>query len=745
MKKRIAFALGLALGLALLAPPAAQAQEGEQEGKGVEQTEPGLIQITPKEGGWDIIELFRTISEYTGQSIVYDPNAPQIRGKKITFEGVQTVPRDRLFEWFQSLLSFQRIILVPVGPTGHEQWMALDTNAPQIMNRPIFVPEEEIEQWADRDGVYIVSTITVKNLTDTSRARNALAQLSTRQIGRINDVPGNLAFVVGDFAPVVASMYRLLRAMDVQPVEYEQEGRIYRLQWTSAEELEPILEDLLAMQQQQRQVVRGRPQGVPSKPEPRLIADTRQDAIIVYAVPEDHARIKEIIELLDQEVHYKRGNIHVIPVLNVNAPELADLLSDLISGTGGVRAPGRRPTPRRPGAPASPGTLTGAAKQPVIVAADRTNSLIIDANRSQFEELAEIIKELDVPRDQVLVEAALIELTIDDLVRFGVEMVSALRQDNPNERTPFAVSLTGLSTLTDTDGDGIPDINIPNVGGNGLTAGIFDNSRFPLIMQALSTNSKARALSLPSIVVEDGHDAHVTVGNQVPYQVRSTRTDGGVDFSVEFTDAEITLDISPHISSDNYLRLYIKQTVQSFGPQTSQDLPPPKTSREIETDVVIPDGYTVVLGGLINESSQQASDGIPLLKDIPWLGYLFQSQRHSKSATSLFLFVTPRILKNADRDFADYHKVTWERKMLAEKLLEQAIDIHNTRFKGAEDAEKKDRLDQIQDSGFLDHPRWKSTSRGRLSVEEARKRLEQIRAAKAAEGAAPAAGKEAGK
>ena len=90
------------------------------------------------------------------------------------------MPKEDLFAWFQSLLSFQRLILVPVGPREHEQWMALDLNASQITNRPIFVPEDDIENWADRDGVYIVSTITVKNMGDTSRARNALRANSDR-------------------------------------------------------------------------------------------------------------------------------------------------------------------------------------------------------------------------------------------------------------------------------------------------------------------------------------------------------------------------------------------------------------------------------------------------------------------------------------------------------------------------------------------------------------------------------------
>jgi len=519
--------------------------------------------------------------------------------------------------------------------------------------------------------------------------------------------------------------------MDVEPVEYTATAKTYRLENAVALELEPILIDLL-QEDPSTSGGRRRPQtpGVPDKPAPRIIADTRQDAIIVFAVPEDHLRIEELITLLDQKVHYKRGNIHFRPVEHTNAGELAELLTELIrGGLGTPQGTGRRPTGRRPGqrgaGPVSSGTLTGAQEEPVIVADDRTNSLLIQATATQIEDLDGIIANIDVPRDQVLVEAALIELTVDDLFRFGVELVSATTQNSPDERTFFGLSRpSGLSTLEDTDGDLIPDINIPNAANAGLTAGIFDNARFPVILQALSTSTKARALNMPSVVVEDGSQAVMTVRDQVPFPI-SEDTDTGITRQrVEFTDAEITLDISPHISSDNYLRLHIHQTVESFRGQTDPSLPPPTTSREIETDIVVPDGYTVVLGGLITESSQESDEGVPWLKDIPLLGWVFGSQRDTASNTSLFLFVTPRILRNPKSDFTEYHRASWERKQLADRLFRETLNIYGSNFKM--DPGEGETLETIQESGFLDQPRYKNRSAPKLSEAEKRERFRQI-------------------
>lgn len=703
--------------LLLLTSPAVFAQAAGEEDKD------SLIQITPKKDGWDIAELFTTISEYTGQSIVFDPASPQIRGRKIEFVGTQTVPRDRLFEWFQSLLSFQRLVLVPVGPTGHEQWMALDLNAPQITNRPIFVAEDDILNWADRDGVYIVSTITVQNLTDTSRARNAVAQLSTRQIGRINDVPGNLAFVVGDFAPVVASMYRLLKAMDKEPLEYKAVPETYMLENAVASEVEPILIDLLQTNLSGRPSNRPQAQpGIPSKPEPQIIADTRQDAIIVFAVREDQEQIAELIRLLDQKVVYKRGNINIRAIKHTDALELADLLTDLIRG---IDVPGRQPNRGQPnrGQPSSPGQLSGNQTDPVIVADERSNSLLIQATPTQLIDIMMIIDQIDIPRDQVLVEAALIELSVDDLIRLGVELVSATNQKDLDERTFFGATQFGLSTITDIDDDGIPDINIPTFG-QGITAGIYDNKRFPVILQALQTSGSAQALSMPSVVVEDGSQATMLVSEEEPYTVRSTDNAGNSNFTVEFVQAEISLDISPHISSDNYLRLHIIQKVQSFGARASEDLPPPKTNREIETDIVIPDGYTVIMGGLIDQKQQETDSGVPYLRDIPILGYLFGASTNAKSSTSLFLFVTPHILhQGAQGDFDEYLRATWNRKLLADDLLQKAVDIPNSRFTNPDNP---DRLDKIQNTGYLDMPRFKAPPRTTLEQAEADKRFEEL-------------------
>jgi len=183
------------------------------------RSEEDVWTLPPKPGGHEVEEFLSMLAGATDRAFLFDPQSPQIARKKIEFAGAQEVPRDRLFSWGRSVLRFHRLILVPVGPSDGNLYMVVDANSPQVTQRPVFVPEGDLHEWADEDGAYITTTITLEHLTDTSRARNALAQLCTRTVGRVNDVPDARSFVVTDFAPVVCAMEEALRRMDEKAAE----------------------------------------------------------------------------------------------------------------------------------------------------------------------------------------------------------------------------------------------------------------------------------------------------------------------------------------------------------------------------------------------------------------------------------------------------------------------------------------------------------------------------------------------
>jgi hypothetical protein len=178
------------------------------------------IRLQPKEGGWRIDDLFAFMNKTTGVSILYDGSNATFKQAKVEFVGDHVIAKDQLFPWLQAVLSYRKLVLVPVGPKavdGSQQWFVMDQADPNLKSRPVFLDESEILDYADRDGLYVVATMRVRDTVDTTRARNALSPISTATagIGRIQDIPGRW-LIVGDFAPVVASMKRLLDRINAE-------------------------------------------------------------------------------------------------------------------------------------------------------------------------------------------------------------------------------------------------------------------------------------------------------------------------------------------------------------------------------------------------------------------------------------------------------------------------------------------------------------------------------------------------
>ena len=190
------------------APAAAPAKTGKNP-----------VRLMPKDGGWKIDELFDAINKTTGISILYDSGNATFKQSKVEFVGMHVIPESELFAWLQAVLSYRKLVLVPVGPKspdGKQQWFVMDQADPSMKSRPYFIEENEVFDFADRDGLYVTTTLRVRDTVDPTRARNALSPLSTATagIGRIQD--NGHFLIVSDFAPVVAAMKRLLDRINAE-------------------------------------------------------------------------------------------------------------------------------------------------------------------------------------------------------------------------------------------------------------------------------------------------------------------------------------------------------------------------------------------------------------------------------------------------------------------------------------------------------------------------------------------------
>ncbi len=287
--------------------------------------------------------------------------------------------------------------------------------------------------------------------------------------------------------------------------------------------------------------------------------------------------------------------------------------------------------------------------------------------KTRYAQMLEIMKKLDVRPHQVLIQAALIEITDSLNEILGVELAGV--DVNASNKTGFGITSFGITSLVDTDGDGFPDsrsLNDPL--GTGLTGGIFDPTDFalPFVLQAVATAGNSNILSLPSVLTNDNEEATVTAQDSVPYT--STNQGQNSDSTSYGGDKEagITLKISPTISAGGYLRLNIDLKVSAFS-GTSEDptVPPPSLTRNIITSVTIPDGHTMVFGGVITDDQRRQEDKIPILGDLPLIGFLFRNSNDSSRKTNLYFFLTPHIIAD---DFATLDDLTAKHQAEAQKL-----------------------------------------------------------------------------
>jgi general secretion pathway protein D len=718
----------------------------------------------------DIEFFLRNVATTTDKPLVWNPQDKAIQGKKIKGALNLRAPKSQLFDLVRAILTFYDLVMIPVGPVGYQIFLVMDARqtAAIVKLKPKFVDlsPENLDFYESQDGLFITTTLKVENMTNLRDARNALSRIVTGQnIGNVQEV-SNKAMVVTDFAPNVVAIYRLLRQMDIKPEGKTVTSAYIQLQWATADEVEPVLTDLFTGRERvSRGPVVQPPQGgatvdVDEDPEPRIISDLRTNQIIVYATLDDINEIKEVIAHLDVQLVITTSFVHVIQLKNLEAEDTADVLNQLIEASSifgtagsGISTGGGG----QPGSPATRGRVAGGEglpaeqEKPAVVADVKSNSIIIAASERQFKDLKKIIDEIDIRKSQVLIEAALIELTLDDAYKLAVELGFAddngLRNDGVKNTSGMMFTSFGQTGFFDKDGDTFFTDRLPafvdsgDAVPTGLVGGIFAFGQVPLIFNMLNTVSQSRILQLPSIVAADNEEAFIEAKDEQP-TTASTTTTGGVTSGGfrDFESAGTTLRISPHIADNSYLLLNINLTVSAFqgNARTLGDgtvIPAPRVTRNLTTAVTVPDRHTVVLGGLLGQTERSTIQKTPLLADIPILGELFKSTDKSNRQTSLFLFVTPTIMGEPN-SFDVLDRESCKRKQKADQLIGYT-DIYNSYFVGCQLQDPAtgrcapvpgcvrgsgSGTDALERSGALEATRFAGVSQSRLDAELAARR-----------------------
>jgi general secretion pathway protein D len=670
-------ALLSALALTLTPAPVLQPQEPAAEEVPPIQDlgDTYLLTFSETEEGLTLERFVKLCQQTTGINFTYDNDtATRLRAETVRMYGPKVIPKNEFYSFFQIIMIINNYVCSRIGPEHLAVVVVSNLDVGQTRNTirqdAIYVEPNELDVYANQPATIIQTVIHLPN-TDTRTMSNQLRGMGIDQSTMaVIPVSTNHVILQG-FGNQISSLSTMLFLIDEysapdDPIHPEIE--VLPLEYSSAEEIAETLEELLEASRRAAQTV-GRQQQAQGATAPlqqqtaetKVMVNPSSNSLLIVAMPDEMPRIKELVARLDTEVLAPDQTYHFYNLENADAEEMAEVLEEFLRDATQIQTTGASTQGNRQGAARS---NTG---EVVVVPDPATNSLLIAATRSRYDEVLDMVQRLDQRQDQVLIETALVELTGRDFLTLGVEFGLA---DIPgsNEVGGFGVSSFGLSSFQDTDLDGVPDARIPNIG-SGMTAGILDGEDFslPILIQALEQDQNSNVLSKPSILVSNNGGAFVETKDEQPTTNLTTSGASVSGFAQEtfggYQEAGITLSISPTISASRYLRLNISLQISNFLGAVSGPIPPPRLTRLVETTVNVPDGATMVLGGIIVDNLVEATEKIPFLGDLPVLGPLFRITEETKERTSLYFFVTPHIMR--DREFADLADYSYQKKLEA--------------------------------------------------------------------------------
>jgi general secretion pathway protein D len=386
-----------------------------------------------------------------------------------------------------------------------------------------------------------------------------------------------------------------------------------------------------------------------------ITAYRRTNAVVANGNVHTINLLLSMIQFLDTEIAQEQSDIHIYHLENADATTMSQTLQSMSSGI-----PTRKDQQQQQQAPEA-----GYFRERFRVVANvETNSLIIISDPQDWEKIERIIVELDKKRQQVLVEAMIVEIDLQDDQDLGFDMRALI---------DTGMDAEGLVSFN----SGIAQEAIQTGGIQGMTIGLLKGD-FDMyaILAANRENDNIKILSTPEIVTIENHEATINISEQIPF-ITGSRVDenNNVIETIEYRDVGILLKLTPHINEKGYITMDINQTIQKIVEETRELANPSVFNREITSKVTVMDSRTIVIGGLIRDDTQFIEQKVPFLGDIPLLGLFFRRKKKQRLRTNLLVFITPTIVTD-DEIIA---QVTEERKA-GQQELEQ--DWVRKGFKG---------------------------------------------------------------
>ncbi|MDD2270755.1 MAG: type II secretion system secretin GspD [Desulfuromonadaceae bacterium] len=568
----------------------------------------------------DISTMVKFISDLTGKNFILDE---RVKGK-ISVYSPSKLSTEEAYNVFTSVLELKGFTVVQSGRVAK----IVPSSAARQSGFKL-LPEGA---QAPVNESYVAQVAKLEYIT-AQEAQTFLQPMVSKD-GHISAFgPGNLLLMV-DSAINIRKLHALLQTIDT---ERTREGlEIVYLKNTSAESAAATVQQWLSGSD-------GKPGGQPTArggvgATTSVLADERLNALLIFGSETTKKAIRELVEKLDVVAPEASSKVNVYYLENTDATEMAKVLDSVVKGIASQATP-------KAGAAAAQASAFDSGK--ITITPDKgSNSLVIMASPTDYNNMVQVIKKLDLRSKQVFVQVLIAEVSLDKTNEFGLQ-TGVLGGGSPNSNMTIAGlydplgTLTTLGTLLASGGTLTPDITASPVN---ITA----------VLKALDKNGLLNILSTPNILTSDNKEAEINVGENVPFQGSATQSTIGTTTSVERKDIGINLKIKPQISEGDYIRMDINQEISAVKDSKGQAIDLVTTKRSAKTSVVVKDKETVAIGGLIQDTEEETISKVPFLGDIPLLGWLFKSKTKVRKKTNLMILLTPHIV----RDAADLAEMT---------------------------------------------------------------------------------------
>ena len=614
----------------------------------------------------DLTAFINEVADITGKNFAVDP---RVRGN-VTVISNKALNKNEVYDLFLGVLNVNGVVAIPSGNTIR---LVPDSNV-----KSSGIPYDSRQ---NARGDQIVTRVIWLENTNANDLIPALRPLMP-QFAHLSAVGGTNALIVSDRASNIYQLESIIRNLDGTG---QNDIEAISLQSSQAEEVIGLLESMSST---------GAAKDIKGS-RVRIVADNRTNRIIIKGDTATRKRIRQMIEMMDVPAADRLGGLKVFRLKYASAQNLAEILQGLVSGQAvssstnansnsnnnstsnlsstnnntGNSSTISTPSINLGGSSNSnnQNNITSFNGNGVSIIADGSqNALVVKADPQLMREIESAIQQLDTRRQQVLIEAAIIEVEGTDADQLGVQWalgdlssgIGLINFDN------IGASLKNVAAGYLTGGAAGAGSAIG--AGTSLVLGDYregsDGSRklYGAMIQALKEKTKSNLLSTPSIVTMDNEEAYIVVGENVPFVTGSLSTNGGVAnpyTTIERKDVGVTLKVVPHIGEGGTLRLEVEQEVSDVKANKGQAQDLVTSKRAIKTSILAEHGQTIVLGGLISDNSIYSRQAVPGLGAIPGLGRLFRSDGQSNQKRNLLIFIHPTIVG----DSQDIRRISQQR------------------------------------------------------------------------------------